>query len=66
MIRTVLADDWGAFPVRARNLSYRLACLQRPDDADLHREAASDLHSFGPDRDDIAEALAQQADSIDG
>ncbi|MFE6806969.1 hypothetical protein ACFVEN_35750 [Streptomyces sp. NPDC057681] len=32
-----------AMPVWARNLAFRLACLQRPDDPELLREAAADL-----------------------
>jgi hypothetical protein len=54
MLHQVLTEDWIGFPVWARNLSYRLACLQRPDDAALRREAAADLRSFGPDWDDLA------------
>ncbi|MEU1405735.1 hypothetical protein ABZ471_25840 [Streptomyces sp. NPDC005728] len=56
-LRDVLAEDWMAMPVWARNLAYRLACLQRPDDPELLREAAADLLSFGPDWDDFAEDL---------
>ena len=56
-LRQVLSDDWMGLPVWARNLAYRLACLQRPDDPGLLREAAADLLSFGPDWDDIAEEL---------
>lgn len=39
-LRGALAEDWMAMPVWARNLAYRLACLQRPDDPGLLREAA--------------------------
>ncbi|MEU5671160.1 hypothetical protein ACGF3C_09520 [Micromonospora sp. NPDC047762] len=46
------------------NLAYRLACLQRPDDLDLLREAAADLLSFGPDWDDHAERLKDQANRL--
>ncbi|SHE96645.1 hypothetical protein [Streptoalloteichus hindustanus] len=53
------------FPVWARNLAYRLACLQRPDDPDLLREAAADLYNFGPDWDDISQAMTAEADRID-
>jgi hypothetical protein len=56
-LRRVLSDDWMGLPVWARNLAYRLACLQRPDDPGLLREAAADLLSFGPDWDDITEEL---------
>ncbi|MDH6223593.1 hypothetical protein [Streptomyces sp. MJP52] len=61
MLRQVLAEDWMALPPWARNLAYRLACLQRPDDPDLLREAAADLLCFGPDWDDEAEALKRRA-----
>jgi hypothetical protein len=60
-LREVLAQDWMAVPVWARNLAYRLACLQCPDDAELLREAASDLLCFGPDWDDLAESLKERA-----
>jgi hypothetical protein len=65
MLRTVNALDWMALPPWARNLAYRLACLQRPGDVDLLREAAIDLYSFGPDWDEYARALDEQADSIE-
>ncbi|MFF0470036.1 hypothetical protein ACFYPX_21680 [Micromonospora zamorensis] len=64
MLREVLADDWMALAPWARNLAYRLACLQRPDDPDLLREAAADLLSFGPDWDDHAERLKDQANRL--
>src|SRR5882757_3675085 len=41
-IRTMLDEfvvDVGPLPVWARNLAYRLVCLQRPEDAPLLREA---------------------------
>ncbi|MFJ3593317.1 hypothetical protein ACIQUY_31060 [Streptomyces sp. NPDC090231] len=37
MLRELLAEDWMALPPWARNLAYRLACLQRPDDPPLLR-----------------------------
>ncbi|MEU1604699.1 hypothetical protein [Micromonospora matsumotoense] len=64
MLRKVLEDDWMALAPWARNLAYRLACLQRPDDPRLLREAAADLLSFGPDWDDYAEQLKAQADEV--
>ena len=60
-LHTVLGEDWIGLPVWARNLAFRLACLQRPDDAALLREAAGDLLSFGPDWDDVAASLREQA-----
>ncbi|MEV7217485.1 hypothetical protein AB0O31_30870 [Kitasatospora cineracea] len=65
VLRSVLSDDWMALPVWARNLAYRLACLQFPDDPDLLREAAADLFSFGPDWDDVAESLRARADRLE-
>ncbi|WP_431879739.1 hypothetical protein [Micromonospora marina] len=64
MLRKVLEDDWMALAPWARNLAYRLACLQRPDDPQLLREAAADLLSFGPDWDEHAERLRAQADEV--
>jgi hypothetical protein len=54
-----------ALPPWARNLAYRLACLQRPDDPQLLREAASDLLSFGPDWDTFAEDLKRRAAELE-
>lgn len=65
MLREVLAADWMALPPWARNLAYRLACLQRPGDSDLLREAATDLYSFGPDWDEHAQRLRALADGIE-
>ncbi|MFJ9690542.1 hypothetical protein [Kitasatospora sp. NPDC101183] len=64
-VHQVLSDDWMGLPVWARNLAFRLACLQRPDDPALHREAAADLLSFGPDWDDKANAMFQQAEALE-
>ncbi|WP_198041507.1 hypothetical protein [Micromonospora chokoriensis] len=64
MLREVLADDWMALSPWARNLAYRLACLQRPDDPELLREASVDLLSFGPDWDEYADRLKDQADRL--
>ncbi|MET7663965.1 hypothetical protein ABZT45_38720 [Streptomyces sp. NPDC005356] len=63
---TALAENWMAMPVWARNLAFRLACLQRPDDPELLREAAADLLSFGPDWDHFAEELKARATRLDG
>jgi len=65
MLQEVLAEDWMALPPWARNLAYRLACLQRPDDASLLREAAADLLCFGPDWDDVADGLKRRAEDLD-
>ncbi|MFF5012018.1 hypothetical protein [Streptomyces sp. NPDC001165] len=64
-LRDVLAEDWMAMPVWARNLAYRLACLQRPDDPELLRAAAADLLSFGPDWNDYAERLKVRAAQLE-
>lgn len=65
MLRTVLDEDWIGLPVWARNLAYRLACLQKPDDPSLLREAAADLLAFGPDWDHIATELKNQAEELE-
>ncbi|WP_437084550.1 hypothetical protein [Streptomyces sp. enrichment culture] len=65
MLRTLKAENFIGLPPWARNLAYRIACLQRPDDAALLREAADDLLAFGPDWDDIAEELQAKADLLD-
>jgi hypothetical protein len=65
MLGEILDEDWMALPPWARNLAYRLACLQRPDDPRLLREAAADLLSFGPDWDTYAEALKRHAAELE-
>ncbi|WP_051774084.1 hypothetical protein [Streptomyces sp. NRRL S-237] len=42
-LRQVIGEYWPGLPPYARNLAYRMVCLQRPDDAALLREAADDL-----------------------
>jgi hypothetical protein len=64
-LRDVQAADWMALPVWARNLAYRLACLQRPDDPHLLHEAAADLLSFGPDWDETAQELKARATRLE-
>lgn len=59
-----LAD--GLLPVWVRNLAYRLALLQRPDDPVLLREAAHSLFLHGPDWDEIAVDLEARAAVLDG
>jgi len=54
------------FPVWARNLAFRLALLDTPDDATLLRRAAADLRCFGPDWDSEAERLERRADALEG
>lgn len=55
----------GHLPVRIRNLAYRLALLQRPDDPALLREAAENLWMHGPDWDDIAADLVKRAEALE-
>jgi hypothetical protein len=64
-LHQAFSDDWMGLPVWARNLAYRLACLQRPNDPALQREAAVDLRCFGPDWDGIADALTQRAERLE-
>ncbi|MET7819718.1 hypothetical protein [Micromonospora zamorensis] len=65
MLEVLLEEDWIGLPVWARNLAFRLACLQRPEDVALLRVAASDLHAFGPDWDAIAVELHSRADRLE-
>ncbi|MFE1878089.1 hypothetical protein ACFW9N_45910 [Streptomyces sp. NPDC059496] len=65
VLRQVIAENWIGLPPWARNLAYRMACLHRPDDAELLREAAHDLLAFGPDWDEDAEELLRRADLLD-
>jgi hypothetical protein len=55
----------GFLPVWIRNLAYRLAVLQRPDDPALIREAADSLYLHGPDWDEIAAGLRCRPDHLD-
>ncbi|MCC3778881.1 hypothetical protein [Streptomyces sp. UNOB3_S3] len=55
----------GRLPVWVRNLAYRLAILQRPDDPVLMREAADSLYLHGPVWDDVAADLRRRADGLD-
>ncbi|MFF1396577.1 hypothetical protein ACFVZD_22540 [Streptomyces sp. NPDC058287] len=64
-LRGASAEDWMAMPVWARQLAFRLACLQRPDDPELLREAAADLLSFGPGWDRFAEDLKARATRLE-
>ncbi|MEV5828649.1 hypothetical protein AB0L25_24120 [Spirillospora sp. NPDC052242] len=54
----------GRLPVWVRNLAYRLALLQRPDDSALLRRAADNLRLHGPDWDDIAADLTRRAEAL--
>jgi hypothetical protein len=65
MLDAVLAEHYVEFPVWARMLAFRLACLLRPDDAQIRRRAAADLRVFGPDWDERADELDQAADAIE-
>jgi hypothetical protein len=53
-----------ALPVWARNLAFRLLCLQRPDDAEILGQAGADLLSFGPDWDESAEKLLARSEIL--
>ncbi|MEV6975584.1 hypothetical protein [Kitasatospora sp. NPDC093806] len=65
VLQDVLREDPLAIPVWARNLAYRLACLQRPDDPTLLRDAAYDLLRFGPDWDTHARAMLARAEQLE-
>lgn len=66
MLHVSLEERGWYLPVWARLLAYRLACLQRPQDAELLREAANDLVLHGPDWDDIAAQLMDRALAVEG
>ncbi|WP_432752076.1 hypothetical protein ACE1OA_01530 [Streptomyces sp. JL2001] len=55
----------GHLPVWVRNLAYRLALLQRPEDPVLIREAARNLWLHGPDWDGIAAELEQRTEALE-
>jgi len=65
MLDKVLNDDWIGFPIWARNLSFRLACLLDPANPLLLRRAAADLRCFGPDWDEEANILEKKADDLE-
>jgi hypothetical protein len=54
-------DPISMLPVWARNLAYRLLCLQCPNDPDVLESAAADLFAHGPDWDAEAERLKAKA-----
>jgi hypothetical protein len=58
-----LGRDLLLVPVWMRNLAYRLACLQEPDDTALLRRAAADLRFVGPDWNDAADDLVRRAEA---
>ncbi|MED7947859.1 hypothetical protein [Streptomyces sp. BE303] len=65
MLNVVIDRDWMALPPWVRNLSYRLAFLQRTEDPKLLREAGADLYKSGPDWDEIADSLEQRAEELE-
>lgn len=65
MLHHSISKDVMGLPIWVRNLAYRLACLQRPEDAQLLREASRDLYLFGPDWDDISASLEARANHMD-
>ncbi|MCU0492729.1 MAG: hypothetical protein MUD01_14145 [Chloroflexaceae bacterium] len=60
------ANYYDEVPVWLRNLAFRLACLLQPGNAVIRRRAANDLRAFGPDWDDIAAGLDQEAAALEG
>ncbi|HYH99115.1 hypothetical protein [Hyalangium sp.] len=65
-LETALSRDVLLVPVWIRNLAYRLACLQEPDNPSLLRRAAADLRFVGPDWNSIADELTRRAESLEG
>ncbi|WNG42646.1 hypothetical protein F0U61_54510 [Archangium violaceum] len=62
---SALGRDLLLVPVWMRNLAYRLACLQEPDNTALLRRAASDLQFVGPDWNDTAHQLLRSAEALE-
>jgi hypothetical protein len=58
--------DFAGIPVWLRNLAFRLACLQDPNNPKLLLRAAFDLECYGPDWDDLAEDLRRRAKELEG
>lgn len=65
-LEAALSRDVLLVPVWVRNLAYRLACLQEPDNPSLLRRAAADLRFVGPDWNEVADELTQRAESLEG
>jgi hypothetical protein len=65
-LETVLSRDVLSLPVWIRNLAYRLACLQEPNNPSLLRKAAADLRFVGPDWNHAADELIRRAESLEG
>jgi hypothetical protein len=65
-LETALSRDVLLVPVWIRNLAYRLACLQEPNNPSLLRRAAADLSFVGPDWNKVADELIQRAESLQG
>src|SRR5262245_34738326 len=65
MLNQVLSDDWMILPVWIRNLSFRLICLQEPNNPEIRKRAAADLRCFGPDWDSEADRLEREAAEIE-
>ncbi|ADO71759.1 hypothetical protein [Stigmatella aurantiaca] len=63
-LEEVNGRDFTALPVWIRNLAFRLACLQEPDNPVLLRKSAADLECFGPDWDDKVAELRQRAQTL--
>jgi hypothetical protein len=61
----VLKRDLLLIPVWMRNLAYRLACLQEPNNTSLLRRAAADLQFVGPDWNDVAQELLRRAEALE-
>lgn len=65
MLDEMLETHWIDFPVWARNLSFRLACLLAPNNIEIRRRTAIDLRSFGPDWDIEADRLDEIANELE-
>ncbi len=65
MLDVMDEKHWLEFPVWARIITYRLACLLKTGDAKIRRRAAAGLLSFGPDWDLEAERLTKEAEQLE-
>ena len=65
MIELALSEYWIEFPIWARNLSFRLACLLEAENVEIRRRAAADLRCFGPDWDAEADRLEKEVEEIE-
>lgn len=57
MLSAVRYELFGAFPLWASALAYRLLCLMNPDDRPLREAATSFLRCFAPEYEELADRI---------